>query len=61
MGNKFDGLTPGELDQYQSESEQQSGETDVAWAQRVQQLEARWLAVAGGRRAAQAEAPGTEA
>jgi hypothetical protein len=44
MAGKFDGATPEELTEYVEGSAQQTGETDTAWALRVQRLEADLLA-----------------
>ena len=49
MASKFDGATPEELEQYVTDSAQQSGETDTAWALRVQRLEADLLAKVAAR------------
>lgn len=49
MTGKFDGATEQELTEYVEASAQQSGETDTAWAQRVQRLEADLLAKVANR------------
>lgn len=55
MAGKFDGATEQELQEYVEASAQQTGETDTAWAQRVQRLEADLLAKVAAR--PQYEAP----
>ena len=49
MAGKFDGATEQELQEYVEASAQQSGETDTAWAQRVQRLESDLLAKVAAR------------
>lgn len=58
MAEKFDGATEQELQEYVEASAQQSGETDTAWAQRVQRLESDLLAKIANR--PQYEAPAVE-
>lgn len=48
---EFDGATPGELAAYVADSEQRSGETNTAWAQRVQMARAALLAKVAARTA----------
>jgi predicted nucleic acid-binding Zn ribbon protein len=56
MTSKFDGATPEELTEYVEGSAQRAGETDSAWATRVQLAEAQLLAKVQAR----GEGPGNE-
>jgi hypothetical protein len=49
MTGKFDGATPEELTEYVEGSAQRAGETDSAWAARVQLDEAKLLAKIAAR------------
>jgi hypothetical protein len=58
MAEKFDGATPEEIETYVVNSAQLPGESDTAWAQRVQRSESDLLAKVAARK--EAETPAEE-